>query len=70
MTTSDYFNCENCLWYGNCQNETLEFDVRGRLIGGACSDYSPIDDNDEITLYKADLDMRADLYYSLVEEFQ
>lgn len=70
MFTSNYFNCANCLWYDNCENDSWEIDHAGHVLNAECDDYSPIDDNDEIALYKADLDMRRDAYYHLIEEFQ
>lgn len=70
MFTSNYFNCENCLWYGDCENDSWDISHAGYVLNAECNDYSPIDDDDEIANYKADLDMRRDVYYHLIEEFQ
>lgn len=68
--SNNYFNCKNCLWYGHCDNDTLEIDHMGHILDASCDDYSPIDDNDEVVAYKADLDMRQDLYLASLSELQ
>ena len=70
MAHTHDFNCENCLWYGSCDNDTLEYGRMGHLIGGQCDDYSPIDDNDEIIWYRRDLKNRAEEYEDLIKEFR
>lgn len=68
--SNNYFNCKNCLWYGHCDNDNWDIDHMGRTLNAFCGDYSPIDDNDEIIAYQADLDMRQDLYLASLPEFQ
>lgn len=64
-----YFNCENCLWLNSCDFDGLESDHMGNIIDGECSDYSPIDQDDDERAYQRDIEMRYREYASLIEEF-
>lgn len=52
---------DNCIWFESCQ--------KGCVEGCPCLDYTPCDDIDAELDYLEDLELRAEEYASLVEEF-
>ena len=71
MSTDIIRNCENCLWGNTCYSHEIDIDDFGNILEkGTCSQFEPIDDNYGLRAYQDDLAMRAELYQSLVEEYQ
>lgn len=54
--------CAGCLWEEECGRMT-NFDDAG------CDDYCAADDRDDELAYEADLAMRAETYYSIMEDY-
>ncbi len=67
-----YFYCTGCIWDNVCDNESVS--VNGTVYhiapGGECDDYTPAGQSDAVAYYRQDLAERANLYNSLVEEYQ
>ena len=84
--TSDYYDCETCLWNGDCDQLTIEMPPaayhpsesgvrrsRAHITIGGCGHYTPVLEQEELTAasyYQRDLDERAAEYQRLINVYQ